>query len=883
MSSPTPTHTKEKSRVWLKILTFPLVLAWLLYAFSKYVPGLSVAVLGQTGVNAAFWLERLGIIDSALVLWLCAVAAGIGGGMLVRLGFVFRSRAERFFWGAAAGLSAFSLLMLLLGVCGLYYRLVAYLLLAVSTLVLLWMRRRERGPGERRHLACTGAAGILPASAAGTIDSVSGTVRQDACGPSAGKMPAPPASLSPLSFLVVAYLVAVLGLVWFSAISPETDWDPLLVHLFAPERYVQSHRIVALPEVPQTFFPRHVTMLFTLGMLLNGEITAKLIHFMLGVLCILGVYVVGEQLFGRRVGVLGACILVASPLFVWEMRTAHLELGLSFFVFAALAATMRWLRDREQRWFWMAAVYLAFAQGTKYQAILALASLPATAFLSDAWRSGFKKALRAALLMGVVGTAGLLPWAVVNAVETGNPVFPFLNATFKSPYWTDANTEMGLREMRTAGTPINWRHPWEIPRVYWSMVTEPGQFRGNIGPFYLLFIPLLALRWRQANGVALRVVLLFSLGYSLLWIFTGQHARYFLPLLPGLAVVAAFSLSSWLSAGKNRFFSRFLNAAVLVVVGAMFLLSTPFFEAQGGGSAYGCTIEKSLSADYLFKRRSRDDFRTGIVQSNAVVMRLNELPGNKKVLFWWNTGPCLFLAKCDALCYYSPWFSEFTSADVETLRQRMLAHGITHVIAGQEAQEGHLITRPEGEFVRRHMKKVFQKYATVLYEFSPAPLDQGESVYFDFLNHIEEARISMPNHGPYPNRSYKTPFSVKDDVRLCLFTVSPARIEYRVRVPEKARMTFSVGQSFLSCSGVGAFSVDVIPPDGRRVTVYRRELHADGRPEDTYWLPAEVELGEYANQDVTIVFATEHLSNLNCAWYVFADPVIVCPATSWKQ
>ncbi len=877
MSSPTPTDTTEKGRVWLKILTFPLVLAWLLYAVSKYVPDVSVAVLGQTGANAAFWLERLGIIDSALVLWLCAVAAGIGGGMLVRLGFVFRSHAERFFWGAAGGLSAFSLLMLLLGVCGLYYRLVAYLLLAVSTLILVWTWRHGRFSWERPGSAGPRSAGVSPASGSGSIDGASPISRQDACAPRAL-----PASLSPLSFLVIAYLVAVLGLVWFSAISPETDWDPLLVHLFAPERYVQSHRIVALPEVPQTFFPRHVTMLFTLGMLLNGEITAKLIHFMFGILCILGVYVVGEQLFGRKVGVLGACILVASPLFVWEMRTAHLELGLSFFVFAAIAATIRWLRDREKRWFWMAGVYLAFAQGTKYHAILALACLPAALFVSDLRRSGFTKALRAAILMGLVGAAGLLPWAVVNAVQTGNPVFPFLNGTFKSPFWTDANTEMGVREMRGAGTPVSWRHPWEIPRVYWSMVTEPGQFRGNIGPFYLLFIPLLALRWRQANGVALRVVLLFSLGYSLLWMFTGQHARYFLPLLPGLAVVAAFSLSSWLTAGGNRFSSRFLNAAVLLVVGAMFLLSTPFFEAHGGGSAYGCTIEKSLSADYLFKRQSRDDYRTGIVQSNAVVMRLNELPGNKKVLFWWNTGPCLFLAKCDALCYYSPWFSEFISADVETLRQRMLAHGITHVIAGQDAQEGHLITRPEGEFVRRHMKKVFQKYATVLYEFSPAPLDQ-ESVYFDFLNHIEEARISMPNHGPYPNRNYKTLFSIKDDVRMCLLTVSPARVEYRVRVPEKARMTFSVGQSFLSCSGVGAFSVDVIPPDGRRVTVYRRELHAEGRPEDTYWLPAEVELSEYANQDVTIVFATEHLGGLNCAWYVFADPEIVCPATSWKQ
>ncbi len=55
----------------------------------------------------------------------------------------------------------------------------------------------ERRPWERRHPACTGAAGILPARASSTINLANGASRQDACGPSAGRMPALPAPALP--------------------------------------------------------------------------------------------------------------------------------------------------------------------------------------------------------------------------------------------------------------------------------------------------------------------------------------------------------------------------------------------------------------------------------------------------------------------------------------------------------------------------------------------------------------------------------------------------------------------------------------------------------------------------------------------------------------
>jgi len=83
--------------------------------------------------------------------------------------------------------------------------------------------RKESGhESSRRHLACTGAAGILPACAATNIVREIGTSRQDACGPSAGKMPALPGrtrktARRPLAFAV---LIAVLAIAQAGATPP---------------------------------------------------------------------------------------------------------------------------------------------------------------------------------------------------------------------------------------------------------------------------------------------------------------------------------------------------------------------------------------------------------------------------------------------------------------------------------------------------------------------------------------------------------------------------------------------------------------------------------------------------------------------------------------
>src|SRR5262249_44370280 len=110
-------------------------------------------------------------------------------------------------------------------------------------------------------------------------------------------------------------------------------------------------------------------------------------------------------------------------------------------------------------------------------------------------------------------------------IQTGNPLFPFLNELFKSPYWPPDQTQTVLKDMQAAGIHVTWRNWWAIFTIFWDIAADQtDSFRGNIGPFYVMLVPLLL--FRRPTPAVIQWILAFSFCYWLFWIFTGQHLRY---------------------------------------------------------------------------------------------------------------------------------------------------------------------------------------------------------------------------------------------------------------------------------------------------------------------------------------------------------------------
>src|SRR5262245_5441047 len=407
------------------------VAAWALLVLCHYLPDCGAAFLPI--LNAERWFRRAGIFEVLLVLWLWGVAASAGSALLKWFGLEFRNNAEWLALCSAAGMSVFSLMVMVLGGVKFLYPWVAYFILVTGSICLRPKWRSVpcdfRVPQEPRWRAMARVGRRF-------------------------------------TWLLVASVLLVLLI---SALGPELEWDAVVVHLFAAKTYVQEHGIRPIPDIPQTFFPKHVTMLFTFGMLLHNETTARLIHYLFGVLTLISAYGFGCRLFSPDVGLISVAILISSPLFIWQMRTAHTELGLTLYVFIALMAALVWLQKRERSWLIAAVYFLAFSQGTKYHALFALCAL-ACIVAAGVWSEGRgKAAICAGGRVAALGALGLVPWAVDNAIHARNPFFPFLNGIFASPYWNASLTEMGLNEMSDSGIGLSLQNWWQFLTLGWQM------------------------------------------------------------------------------------------------------------------------------------------------------------------------------------------------------------------------------------------------------------------------------------------------------------------------------------------------------------------------------------------------------------------------------
>ena len=93
-------------------------------------------------------------------------------------------------------------------------------------------------------------------------------------------------------------------------------------------------------------------------------------------------------------------------------------------------------------------------------------------------------------------------------------------------------------------------------------------------------------------------------------------------------------------------------------------------------------------------------------------------------------------------------------------------------------------------------------------------------------------------------------------------------------------LRFAAGRKFPPCQDAGWFRVWVSDAGGKRKAVFNREVISPNESRDTGWIENEVDLADYAGQQVNITFQTETSRPGRCDWFLWAEPEIVSrPAT----
>jgi hypothetical protein len=537
------------------------------------------------------------------------------------------------------------------------------------------------------------------------------------------KGPKPIAQIHGIKITVIAATVVLVGAILILASVPPVDRDALTHHLAVPKLYLKHGGIHEIPQVPFSYYPMNLDLLYAIPLYFGNDIVPKYIHFGFALLT---AGLIGSYLYRRfcspMAALLGALLFLSLPVIVKLSITVYVDLGLIFFSTAALLQLLRWAETGfPLKRLVLSGIFAGLCLGTKPNGMLSFFFLAAAVpFLcradtlapsaqpSDDPRSHLQKKSN----LGALGWSAVFvltallvysPWMLRNFVWTGNPVYPMAQAIFahNGPADTRAlgnditdaggsqapdNREKGVSGSgHFAGRKVIFGESLleilAIPlRVFFQGQDDnPRLFDGRLNP-YLLVFPLIAVwranGWRRPPRIRLEIRLLgaFSLLYLLFAFFlVDMRIRYIAPIIPPLVILAVIGIQDLIGIITSKLSMRPRRLA-LGAAGVFFL------GLLGLNAAY--LVDQFRVVDpvsYLRGEVSREAYILKHRPEYAAISFANRnLPENARILALFNGNRIYYSERelvCDNESFRRAVNASKSSADlVQTLRESRISH-----------------------------------------------------------------------------------------------------------------------------------------------------------------------------------------------------------------
>ena len=360
---------------------------------------------------------------------------------------------------------------------------------------------------------------------------------------------------------ITPFLLAML----LGAMLPSIDFDVKEYHLEGPKEYFTQGHVGFLAHNVYTSFPFLTEMLTLLGMVLRddwyrGALVGKVVLMSFAPLTAIGLFAAGRRLLSPRVGWLCVLVYLTTPWIYRISVIAYAEGSLTFYLFATLLAVLSCSSlsspssvDRRP-FVTLIGLLAGSAVACKYPGVLSVA-IPIGGYLL--WAT-FKETLRSSdltlrvRLRQTAYTAGLFtlgtlitfgPWMAKNIVETGNPVYPLLYAVFGGEDWGPADH-------------AKWQNAH--PPAIVSLIKQPTALVQNLSerivdviaksdwqsPLLFAAAPL-AFFWKRQRKTVIALGIYIGWLFFTWWAMTHQLDRFWLPMLPVVALLAGAGLG-WL-------------------------------------------------------------------------------------------------------------------------------------------------------------------------------------------------------------------------------------------------------------------------------------------------------------------------------------------------
>ena len=464
------------------------------------------------------------------LMLLCA--AGLGNLFLRK--HRFHNLVERLVFITALGMGLCALVLFILGLLGLLYQSVIWVLTVAGALAtvlsVLYSNRRSLGIRSlKKLLSVRGLKNFY-------------TLRN--------------AVVALLILLAISCSILLL----ITCQYPPTNWDSISNHLVIARANLAEHRLVVVWGIPQPVLPLLNHMLFTWALAMKDDVLAQMIVVTFLMLTALGLYAWGKRQKRAALGCTAAALWVAHPMTRNLGAAVYVDIGLTCFVFLGVYALRIFWDKRNTSWWYLGIALFAMAAGTKMTGLffVGVGALLGLSLLAPDWlRIGGDKSKekdaanllplqsrfnwKSAALGWTLALLIVMPWYAFDSYNMGNPLWPLF-------------ASHGHSKVNFPASPLPG-HPGVDPfggfkratlrnflMVYIDFFRYPARFNA---PLNLTLFPLIVI-WPLAWIVAVfnrsvRWWVFWTLSFTVFWFFTIPLIRYWLPVLPiaGLALCEA--------------------------------------------------------------------------------------------------------------------------------------------------------------------------------------------------------------------------------------------------------------------------------------------------------------------------------------------------------
>ena len=411
-----------------------------------------------------------------------------------------------------------------------------------------------------------------------------------------------------LSFWVVVGLPLV-AFYFLRAAFPDSSFDVLSYHLLHAERTLRGP-LFAPGDFLATPFPYNPITDTLFG------ISRVILGFRLGTVLNLLVMIWAAQiadkilrLFISPAWLRSACVLLAvlAEHFFFEISTYMVELLALPLLLEATFLTLR-AGEAENRHANLIHIALLLGMSAAFKFSNLTVALPLVVVcvykVLRSRRFAPREFMRTALLSLIAFVIPLLPFGIYIYRVTGNPVFPFANVFFKSPYWPTHggwDARWGPQTFREA---IVW------PLLIWfkpERHSELAVYSGRLSIGFIVALVGLVIAWRNIPARTLCFVLLAS---SILWSTVGLgYSRYGLyqELLSGVTVFAVAAVLVG-EVSKAKFSWKIVVASVFcIALAAQSVLALRYVkQKEWGGRTTFIANAGSYAREAKFMLRDRN-------------------------------------------------------------------------------------------------------------------------------------------------------------------------------------------------------------------------------------------------------------------------------------